>query len=60
MWTLIIFGVGIPFLYPIWMPHKVASIGGWIYYHCSVSEEGSGNGEDGSMDICSMYQRGSV
>lgn len=29
MWTLIIFGVGVQLLYPIWMPHRVASIGGF-------------------------------
>jgi hypothetical protein len=29
MWTLIIFGVGVPFPYPIWMSHKIASIGGF-------------------------------
>jgi hypothetical protein len=29
MWTLIIFGTGIPFLYPIWMPTRLASIGGF-------------------------------
>jgi hypothetical protein len=29
MWTLIIFAIGPPLLYPIWMPTRIASIGGF-------------------------------
>jgi hypothetical protein len=29
MWTLVILATGIPLLYPIWMPTRIASIGGF-------------------------------